>query len=234
MRIAEKSKNVIRKAFLIIDTLLFSVLLTLMILPYLDMIRHTWIVIPVFLCIILFTLIIRTRSRIAQQNRISYQKAVQQKIEQLLLMSDRELSDRFGKHNFILIRKEHPGRFDVMEALRQHADAIGLFSKDKTLTELIKAHSPDTAIYSLHDMIDLYEMKGRDGDSIPARIISFAKQNKYLLLGILFLVASFFLKSKIYYRITASLCLIIAPVSGILRNMKQSKNFLIFLDKMDD
>ena len=237
MRTIGKPKRIVRKAFQILDTLLFSVLLTLLILPYLDIFHRLWIVILVFLFIIFLVLTLRTRYQTVKQKKDMYLKEEQRTVEQLLLLSDGELSDRFGKNNFILIRKERPDRFDVMEALRKHTDAIGLFSEDKALTELIRSYSPDTAIYCRHDLFEFFKKHKEEAvadQTSYEKAFSLICNNKYIMLGILFLIASFLLRSKIYYRVLATACLIIAPVTGIFNDRKSRKNFRIFLDKMDD
>lgn len=236
MRSKEKTANCVRKLFRIADTMLFSFLLMLLILPYMRFATHKWILIPVFLLITVIVCLFRTRYRSISIRKKSYQNKEQQQIEHILLQSDEALSERFGKQRFILIRKECPDRFDVMEAIRKQADAIGLFSDDPALMQPIMSYSPQTAVYLRKELICAYS--GDVSEAYAAkdrfRIIASLKYNRYLILGILFLAASFLLRLKIYYRVISSVCLIIAAVSGIFGNRKRRNNLPIFLDKKDD
>ena len=236
MRSKEKTQKFIRGTFRIADTMLFSFLLMLPILPYIKVSVHRWIAIPVYLLIAAIVFLLRWRCRSISRKKQSFQIEEQQQIEHILLLSDEALSDRFGKEHFILVRKEHPDRFDIMEAIRKHADAIGLFSEDAALHDLILSYSPQTAIYLRKDLLRAYNPNIGKDNTIKGRAFDkiLLKHNRYFILGILFLAASFFLRSKIYYRMIATVCLIIASVSGILGHRKSCKNFLIFLDKMDD
>ena len=216
--------------------MLFSFLLMLPILPYINVSVHRWIVIPVYLLIAAIVFLLRRRYRSISRKKQSFQIEEQQQIEHILLLSDEALSDRFGKEHFILVRKEHPDRFDIMEAIRKHADAIGLFSEDAALQDLILSYSPQTAVYLRKDLLRAYNPDIGKDNTVKERAFGkiLLKYNRYFILGILFLAASFFLRSKIYYRMIATVCLIIASVSDILGHRKSNKNFLIFLDKMDD
>ena len=237
MRFSKKPDSFIQKAFWVADTLLFSVFLFLLILPYLKSSHEIRIAIPVYFLILIPVLMIRKRySSAIRKNRL-LQKEKQRQIERILLIGDDTLSDLLGKDRFILIRKERPDRFDVMEAIRMQPDAIGLFSEDETLKKLIRTYLPETTVYLVPDLLDALFETGRKRDASKETVLKrfiLYKYNRYLILGILFLAASFFLRFKIYYRIISSVCLIIASVTGILDHRKSNKNFLIFLDKMDD
>ena len=237
MRITEKRKSLIKNAFRIIDALLFSVLLLLPILPYIDGFRHIWISVTVYLFILIMVLMFRKWYHTAKQRKLMRKIKEQQQIERILLLDDDFLSDRFGKKRFILIRKEHPDRFDILEAIRKQADAIGMFSEDDTLKKLIIKYSPKTSIFLLRDLLSAFnekEEKTKTASDTFLDRIDLMKYNRYFILGVLFFAASFILRSKIYYRMIATVCLIIASSFGILGNRKGYKNFLIFLDKMDD
>jgi len=234
MRSKEKTVNRIRHAFRIADTMLFSFLLLLLILPYISFSAHKWIAIPVYLLIAAIVFLFRKRYRSISSRKREYMIKEQQQIEHILLQSDEALSERFGKRHFILIRKERPDRFDVMEAIRNHADAVGLFSEDAALKELILSYSPQTAVYLRKDLISVFNADEEHTAENRHRDIILLKYNRYLMLGILFLAASFLLRSKIYYRMISSVCLIIAAVSGIFEDRKRRKNLPIFLDKKDD
>lgn len=233
----KKSSTVIHNLFGFADTVLFSVFLVLLILPYIGSAKRTWIIIPIGFAVYLLVAVIRKRSHTAELRKKSLYETQQRKIEQLLLLSDEDLSRRFGKNNFILIRKERPDKFDVLDAIRKHADAIGMFTQDAAMIELIRSYSPGTDIYCKQDLLDEDAEKkdgGARGRAISHRNEFLPHLNKYLVLGILFFIVSFILHAKIYYRVVSSACLITAAVSGFLRDLKRSKNFLIFLDKRDD
>lgn len=237
MRTDEKKKSLINRAFEVLDSVVFSAFLLLFILPYLGGFRHAWIVIPIYLFIVIAVRMIHNLHGKAYQKERMFQKKKQQQTERILLLSDKELSDRFGKNRFILIRKEHPDRFDIMEAIRKQADAIGVFSNDISLKELVQKYSPETTVYLSHDLLYALCEREREGKGIQSTVFErflSKRSNRYFMLGILFLAASLFLHLKIYYRLAATACLIIASVSGILGHRKSCKNFLIFLDKMDD
>ena len=236
MRSTEKTEKRIKKTFRIADTMLFSFLLMLSVLPYIESSVHKWILIPVYFSIATTVVLFRKRyrSRIVRKRTLEIKE--QQQIERILLLSDEELSERFGKQQFILIRKEHPDRFDVMEAIRKQADAIGLFSEDAALRDLILSYSPQTTVFLRRDLICGFYDDTNTEHAVKERFSDkvLLKYNRYFLLGILFLAASFIVRSKIYYRMTASVCLIIAAVSGIFGDWKRHKNLPIFLDKKDD
>lgn len=217
MKITKHPVIIIKKAFRITDTVTLSVLITLMVMPFLDMTHHAWIVIPVFLSIFLLAVSVRRRHQTIRKKQIEFEKTNQRKVERLLLCSDEELASRFKKNQFILIRKERPDRFDVMEAIRKQADAIGILAEDETLRKLVLFYAPDTAIYSLHDLID-NEKSAEAGKGVSNKILSYMIKNKYFMLSIMFLLASFLLRAKIYYRTIAALCLIIASFQAFSGN----------------
>lgn len=221
----------VRNLFLTIDTMLFSILLFLPLYRSLFLNRRKWFAALLILCFFIIVLLLRFKYASYRRNaeiRITERK---QKTERLLFISDETLSGLFHKDHFILIRKERPERFDVIDAMRRGADAIGVFGSSRPFLELIRTYDPSVEIFDTNAMLKkVYGETGETGE-VGKRLSGL---NKYLLIGLIFLAASFVLKTKIYFRALSSLCFILACISGFFHNRMKWYNLLIFLDNRVD
>ena len=235
MRKQDSSKSAVRNLFLTIDTMLFSILLFLPLYRSLFLNRRKWFAALLILCFFIIVLLLRFKYASYRRNaeiRITERK---QKTERLLFISDETLSGLFHKDHFILIRKERPERYDVIDAMRMGTDAIGVFGSSRPFLELVRTHAPSVEIFDTNAMLKkVYGETGETGEGLYGIGKRFSGLNKYLLIGLIFLAASFVLKTKIYFRALSSLCFILACISGFFHNRMKWYNLLIFLDNRVD
>ena len=210
MRRAGKTKTAFRYAVTIADSLLFSVLLFLPLHTILHLSEQP--LIALFLLLGISGIILAARmKRIVAEKRKRAEKAMRQKeIDRLFLMSDESLSKRIGAERFMLVRRQNPDRIEILETIRKGADGIGLLTKNPALTDMIHQYAPQMPVYDAEEILHMI----KPGYEHHPRERSGLRINKYLLLGVLFLIISFVLRYKIYYRIISCLCLFFASISG--------------------
>ena len=237
MRMKSKSKSLLRQIFILFDSAVFSVLLILPIYRVIARSGRRLLSIVLYCAVFLMVILIRMKKLSKMREKQEQESKNQQKRDRLLLMSDEALSHLTAKKNFILIRKEHPTRFDILEAIRKGADAIGIFDGRDAFRDLIRSYSPALCIYCTDDLIQILEGGEicRTGEGKVRLLKSgFHSINKYILLGIGFIVASFVLKYKIYFRMLSCICLVLACVSGFFGDRAKWNKLLIFLDNRID
>ena len=211
-----KAKRGFRYAVMISDSILFSVLLFLPLNPFFHIAKHPILSVVVLIGICGIVLAVRINYLGLSKQRRLKANLRQEQIDRLLLMSDESLSKIFGKERFILIRKQNPDRFDILEAIRKGADAIGLLSNQFAFRDLIKAYAPKTSVYNADEILYSAEA-GHMRNDLPKYDPSAKKRfrlNKYCLVGIVLFCISFILRYKIYYRMISCLCLFFASISG--------------------
>lgn len=237
MRIGSKPQSVVRRIFIVMDSVIFSFLLFLPVFVSLSRSGKSLLFGFLYCGILGAVILIRMKMTSRTEQYRKQESLIRRKTDMLFLKSDESLSMLTQKKNFILIRKEHPDRFDVLEAIRKGADAIGIIGRKNTFSELIRSYSPELTVYCIDDLIRIIdESENREAGEEVGRFHKHAivHLNQYLLLGILFFVVSFIFKFKIYFRVLSGICLFLAYISYFLRKRETGKNFLIFLDNRGD
>lgn len=235
MRKKRKSNPIIKRIFIIADSIVFTVLILLLLRPFMRSSAQKWLFIPIGAGVFGVILLIRFKLKNIRQVREREAQIKQQSVDRLLLCEDESLSQILGHSRFILIRNEHPERTDIMEAIRRNADAVGFLSQKTEYAYLIDMYSPDMKIYSIDDLLRLifHQNEKRSDGRVHIRR-PLIHMNKYCILGILLFAVSFFFKSKIYYRMISCICLIFALVSGIFAGRGRHNKFPIFLDNINE
>ncbi len=236
MRINSRAQIIFRRILIVSDSVLFSFLICLPAYVILHRSEKRTLIGVLFCGILGIVLLLRVSSASRMEKKRRQEAIRRRKTDLLFLMNDEALSDLTGKKRFILIRKEHPDRCDVLEAIRRGADAIGIMGSRKRFEDLIRSYSPAVTVYCTEDLLRIADGKepGKEGEDVGTRKQFAFRIDKYLLLGILFFIASFLFGFKIYFRVSAGLCLILACFSGFLRNRDMRKNLWIFLDNRVD
>ena len=223
----------VRTLFIITDSVIFTALLLI---PFSIPFRFKdrfGIMLPIGLCIFALTFMIRKKRITAEKKKGEEKRERQRRIDALYLLDDSELSAMTGHKRFMLIRKEHTDRYDVLEAIRRNADAIGLSVRNNELTELISLYRPEMVVYDFDELIGIImpdqKADTKTGDMKKHYFLN--RLNKYHILGAVLLIASFLLHYKIYFRMLSCICMIIAFSSDVLKNRNRKNKMPIFLDK---
>ena len=157
------------------------------------------------LCIVLLARYGKARADRIKQTRRDREE---EQIEQILLMNDSELSDRLHTDGFMLIRKAEPDRFDILDSVRSGAKAVGLMRADGECIKLIRKYAPEAVVYDRNDLLRI--IFHEDGSPGKRRMKAYAVYfNKYVLLGFILLISSFFLRYRIYLRTVSCICFLI-------------------------
>ena len=213
-----------------IDSLVFSILLTLPLGLILPLSEHLTVRIMIVIGVGGMILLFRRRHTETVRRKAEAEKERQDRYHAFLMSDDQTISEIIGQPGFHLIRKEHPDRFDVFDAIRSNVNSIGLCSRNKELSNLIKTSRPDIKIYFMNDLFKTVCSGNEKGEN---RLIGFLRSypfNKYIMLGLIFLFASFLFRYKIYFRLISCICLILAPISDIFGDRSMLKKLRIFLD----
>lgn len=223
-------KRILRMICDLMDTFLFSVLLSLPLMLFLRRKagRPVLIVTSAALIAAVFLLRILIRRRRRREEIAAKERKLQ--TERIVLMSDAEIGSILGEKHFRLIRTQTPQPYDLLDAVRTGAKTIGLLAPCREGKETLFRHADRIHLIEYPELIEkLYPDASQDtGRNRP---FSRIRVNKYFLLGCVLFCLSFFLRYKIYYRLISCVCLIISPFAGIL-DRKAGRNYLrIFLDK---
>lgn len=230
MRKHLNTRTAIKSVGLFADCLLFSGLLLLPLNPFVRFAEHPVICVLLLLGVCGIVLSVRIESNHKDKKREAEKQLKQKLTDRLLLKNDEAISDMLGKQRFILVRKQEPDRFDVLDAIRKGADAIGVFSKKKEHVTLLAAYAPNTELYDADELLSVIAPESQNTTKVTRSV----RLNKYFLLGVIWMALSFVLKNKIYFRLISCACLIIAPITGALRSSAMRKKILLFLDKRKD
>ncbi len=168
------------------------------------------------------------------------------RIEKLLLMSDERIEEFTGERT-VMIRESHPDKAQILHAFISHPTYLICLGNENLARELIRCYAPQTTLLTVEEEIErigiecsMEEAKGRmqSRDTCIRRHVDVRQLfqngwNRYLVLGLLLLVLSVFTSHKIYYRLLASVSLILSVFQGVLRLRKRSNIFRFFLDNME-
>jgi hypothetical protein len=219
----KKKQDLIRPlktVFRIADLALFALLIAMPLRPLLK-------TVPLFLAaytcafaaVVLLARIGKARRARETQKREREQRA----IERLLLLGDAELKTLTGDPGFLLIRRIHPETEDVANALREGATSIGLFETTEQTRAFLDRNAPQCSVFDRAALLHLVSEEDETAQHMRFRLPGMRIFNKYACLGILFLLLSFLVGRKIYYRSIASVCLILSAFSGFFANYKFMK-----------
>lgn len=231
----KKKRYVFKQIFLFTDSLLFSALIILSFHIIIDYVKHpvTFVFFLLGICGIVLAVrikCIKRNMRICEEN-----KKKQERTDRLIMKSDQSLSELFGKDRFILIRKQNPDRFDLLEAIQKGADGVGVMKKQTEFTDLIHTYAPQTTLYDVDEMLRLIDPSYAEEDKRSKfKVFRRMHINKYLLLGVILIIASFVLRYKIYFRIISGICLIFAAITGSFGYSDIRKKRMLFLDNSAD
>ena len=183
-----------------------------------------------------FVLLLKKASEKKRKLAKQREEETERMTDQILLLDDTAIAEMTGEKAFCLIRRMKPDRYDILNAIRRGADAIGLLSDDREARQLVERYAPGTKIYNIQMLCS--HIFGSDGELVKEkdRRTFFGTRlfNKYFQLGCLLLVISMFARYKIYYRLFSGLCMILAALTGFFPNSFLRKNLRIFLDKRGD
>lgn len=229
------NKSVLNRIVIVVDSFLFSLLVVLpfnILLHYMD---HPVIFVMILIGVCGIVLTIRIRYGRAERQKRIERRNKQIKIDQLMLKCDDSLSELTGYKKFIFIRKSNPDRFDILEAIRQEADAIGVLSKKLEFSHLVQSYAPHTAIYDVDEILHMTDPNIVEEKMKPqSRGVYRIRFNKYLLLGLILMFASFVFRYKIYFHIISCICMFFATISGAFGHSYIHEKWMIFLDKKGD
>lgn len=166
--------------------------------------------------------------------------------EKLLLMSDERIEELTGERT-VMIRESYPEKAQILHALIRHPKYLICLGNEEIARELIRCYALQTTLLTVEEAIErtgiecsMEEAKGRmqSRDTRIRRHVDVRQLfqngwNRYLVLGLLLLVLSVFTSHKIYYRLLASVSLILSVFQGVLRLRKRSNIFRFFLDNME-
>lgn len=227
-----KLPKLIRSIFIVIDSAIFSVLLLIPLGILFRFTNRTGIMFVIGISVFLLTIMIRVKRMVSEKKQHEAEKERRNELDMLLLLSNDDLNALTGSRHFVLIRKEQPDRFDALEAIRQNADAIGLFTRSREISDLINDHNYSIRIYDAEELIGLISSDDKaKARTVKSTRLQFIRLNKYYILGGILFIASVFLHSKIYFRLTSSVCLIFALAMGVLQDRRMRNKIRIFLDK---
>ena len=214
-----------------IDSFLFSFLAVLPLLSFFGTLKRlsaVLLVSGVFIAVLLF----RMKGEQYLHIKKKRERAEEEYLERLLLMDDKTIGASLNREDFVFIRKADPDMFDILDAVRKGADAVGTIRLSKTAANLLSKYAPEISVIGLGEMIDavfpdVSYRRHKYKKAFPSILM---RSGKYWLLGVVLFVLSFVLRHKIYFRILSSASMIIALVLGIFNVPNRWKNLRIFLD----
>ena len=237
-----------RAIFKCTDILVFSAFLASALIALIDgKSRSRAVIILIFSMIILITVLIEDLKK-KKDVAVKKQQAKEEiLIERATLMADTEIASRIQENSFAFIRKENPDKYEIIQAVISQPMYLICIKESSLLHEILDRYASHTKLITALELSEIMgvpctneDIEQRINGSFSVRIDSkrlmnaiFARWNRYVLLGILLLVLSFFTKHKIYYRLLASICLIFAVFRGVFGRNVIGLFSASFLDKLD-
>ena len=214
-----KQRSVVRSVFAAADSVLFSLLICLPLTRSLT--RQNRLLAFTFFFIGILGLVILFRKKLKNRNEIrrSELERTEALTDRILLMSDRMLSDLLHSDRFVLIRKERPDKFDYLEAIRCGATSIGVLNGGEDAHRMVEKYRQNVMVYNRNDLLrrvfpDEFEIISRKNSKHHLHV------NKYVLLGLVLLLASLLLQAKIYLRMISGLCFFIGVMTEYFSKRK--------------
>lgn len=224
-----------RSFYTVTDTAVFSFILSVSIALLLHAHRKPAILALLFLGVFILCLIFHIRIAADRKRREIDNEEDRRKLELLLLMNDREIGKALGTDSFRMIRRAAPDEYDMLNAIRTGAKTIGIVKKTTEAETCLNRNAPDVELIDSRELIRRIFSTSIADNYRTSDITAFLNRvNKYFWLGGILFLSSFIAGFKIYFRMIACICLIIAPFSGFFGNPKSHKKLRIFLDKEED
>ncbi len=228
-------RNLFRIVCTVIDTAVFSIIISLSIALLFHVHRKLPVLISIFAGVLVIWMMLRIMVHAYRRQRIKEKDEDRRKLENLLLMNDQEIGSKIGVPSFIMIRKAAPDTYDTLNAIRSGASTIGVVKMSAEADACLKRNAPDIVIVEAGELIRRIFGTSIADDHGTNPVSYFVNHvNKYFLLGCILFLSSFTADFKIYYRVISCICLIIAPFSGIFDDLNFHKKLRIFLDKEGD
>ncbi len=229
MKMQAEGKAILRQCFIATDNVVFSALIAYS----LCQVLHVSDRISAFLLFLLLILILLFAIRRIGNRRKETERRKdderRKRTESLLLTSDEEIGNKVGEVRFVLIRKLSPDWCDVLEAIRNGASAIGILKNVQNAKDILQSYAPDTKLYDTKELMQAvfpeYVFENRSPSRFKKQIQRIAS-NKYLLLGLLLLIASLWTNQKLYFRLLSESCFLIGGLSVYFSSRKQIKTIL--------
>ncbi len=210
-------KQTIGKVLFWFDSILFSVLIWISISLLFK--RNTSISILLLIGIVAAICLVRRKMNDDKAKTSERAERYHRLIDRLLLTEDKLLAEKTGCADFRLIRKEHPDRIDILNAICTGAASICVLNNFETASNVIKAYAPQIGIIECDALLKImYPEEAGLIERAKRNISSFRFPSKYLILGILFLITSLFVKYGLYYRLLSAFCFLIATVFAVKKN----------------
>ncbi len=214
----KKTPNLIKPlktAFRAVDLGLFSLLLCL---PLRPRIKSVSLFLALYTGTLVAVVLLRSIASAHRARETKRKEEEQRAIERLLLTDDDTLGVLAGDPGFVLVRSLHPDIADAACALRLGATSLGLFEITAETRAFLDRHAPQCRTLDRTALLHLVYEKDDPPQHMRFRLLKELAVNKYACLGILFLLLSFLVRLKIYYRAIASACLILSAFSGVFQN----------------
>lgn len=223
-----------KRAFRWFDSFVFSVILSLPLILLTQTGKKPIAVIMIISSVLFLVVIVRRRSEDVSASKKSARRKRNAQFSALMLLDDKEIGDLLHEDSFYLIRREKPDLFDLLNAVRSGAKAVGVLEITNDTESFFKSLAPEAKLISKEDIMELLP----DTENDPGRskgllsvLTFFGRINKYIVLGCILFLCSFFVKHKIYFRAAACLSAVIAPISGFFSDWRTDNKMRIFLDK---
>ena len=247
-RKGSNKRNVIRLIGRYADLMLFAALIisSIAVLTKQFSRRRAIMILAVFGVVLLIVLLDRvSERRKSKQKRQLIRNQIL--LEKLYLLKNEEIAKALGTERIKIIRSEKPGKWELLQAIAGQPEYLICQKKDRRIMDSAARFAPQTKVVSQWELIEVMNIEcleeevsqrlSDDRKEKPKhdlkRWIQSVRWNRYLTLGILLLVLSFVTKYKIYYRVLASVCMIISTIRGLFNHQKSMNNLRFFLDIID-
>jgi hypothetical protein len=219
-------RRILKKTSVLIDSIVLSAIISASVYPMIRRGNRRGNILILLILAFTITMMLRCCSYSVRIGREKRKDARNRKQERILLMSDGELERITGEKGFRLIRKREADVFDVLEEIRTGAGAIGVFGTDRSVKEAVERNAPHVRVIERAELYSLVfpDAKESGSDEIFFFFENLMVRGKYFLFGIGFLFISYIVKFKIYYRLIACFCLIIAVITAFFGNLRRQKN----------
>lgn len=220
------ARRILKTLYVMIDSTVLSAIVAASVYPMIRNRNRQGRILILFILAFTITLMIRSclySIRVGREKKLEERNRKQ---ERILLMSDGELERITGEKGFRLIRKREADVFDVLEAIRTGAGAVGVFETDLSVKAAVNRNAPHVRMIERAELYSLVFPDAKENDTKESIIFVLEKMivwGKYFLLGIIFLLASFAVKFKIYFRMVSCFCLIIAVITAFFGNLFRRK-----------
>ena len=221
-------RRILRKCYLLLDSILFSGMIAYSMSCLIRVFDRSLAAVILFPPILILVCMIRM---ITIQRKESDRKKVEEereKTELLLLMSDDEIGNKIGESGFYLIRRLSPDRCDVLEAVRNGAEAIGVLKEVQNGKDLLDRYSPNTKLYEKGAILqNLFPNPSAENKYDRFRkLLQKIAENKYLILGFFLMIASIWANSKLYFRLLAEISFLIGGITTYFSARNRIKKML--------